>query len=176
MNGFNLLAALWIGPAFLARFGLSGDVANLLVTSFPLTFSSIFFAVPGGRALKRSRAARRLAEAATRAKLIGEVISRRGAPVLPETLLAAARRVNGGDAQLARRVLDRLLVELDGDVTTDDEGRPLYSFPRVGEETTAAERARSLAPASEREAGQVVFSSADDDETDAPASLPKLVH
>jgi hypothetical protein len=175
MNGFNLFAALAVGPAFLARFGVGGPAADLVVTWFPLAFSSLFFAIPGGRAVKRSRAARRLAAEAMRAQLLGEIFARNGEAVRPAELVEAARRGVRGRAAgadpageaLARAALEQLLVDLDGDVTTDEQGETLYRFPRIGEELLAAAHARELAPAAEREAGQVVFAS--DTDADAPA-------
>lgn len=183
MNGFNLVAALAIGPAFLLKFGIDTDLARLAVTYFPLAFSSIFFAVPTGRALRRTRAARRLADDKTRAALIRAILARRGAPALPDELLAAAVGQGTGTSDEARAaegarakaILDALLVELDGDVIADDEGRTRYRFPRVAEELAAAEAARSLAPAAEREAGPVVFSSDAEGSGEVDALAPPAV-
>ena len=60
-----------------------------------------------------------------------------------------------------------------GDIQTNPVivGRTLYAFPRVGTELGAAEAARRLAPAAERDAGQVVFSS-DNEGSGEVAALP----
>ncbi len=52
---------------------------------------------------------------------------------------------------------------LGGDIAPepDDQGRVLYTFPRIDEETAAVARARAAAPSAEQDAGLVVFSSAD---------------
>ncbi len=47
-NGFNLLAPFWIVPAFEARARLL-ESWHFLLFSFPLAFSTLFFAVPFGR-------------------------------------------------------------------------------------------------------------------------------
>ena len=173
MNGFNLLGALAIGPAFLLKYGIQGDTANLLVTQFPLAFSAVFFAVPGARWLKQRGAAKRLAEETARATLIGEIFTRKGAPALPGDLVnAAVKRSAGLEAGPVRKMLEKLLVDLDGDVTTDEAGATLYGFPRMASELAAADQARRLAPASERDAGQVVFSSEEEGTGETPALPP----
>ena len=60
-------------------------------------------------------------------------------------------------------MLDRELVTLGGDIAPepDDRGRPRYTFPRIEQEIAAVARARAAAPRDERDAGRVVFSSAD---------------
>jgi hypothetical protein len=171
MNGFNLFAALAIGPAFMARYGIQFPGADLLVSWFPLAFSSVFFAVPGGRMLRRRREARRLARGSARALLIAEIVRQKGAAQTPEAWLAqAAERGPGLDREVARAELERLLVDLDGDVATDEAGQTRYAFPRVGEELAAAKAARALAPAAEVTPGTVVFAS-DDEQPKQPKLL-----
>jgi hypothetical protein len=178
MNGFNLFAALTIGPAFLARYGIAGPTADLVVTWFPLAFSTTFFAVPGARALKRSRAAKRLERETLRARIIGEILARKGGAARPDDLIENPRRGLALTAEQANKILDGLLVDLDGDVTTDAEGRTLYAFPRIAAELAAGDSARRLAPAAEREAGEVVFSSDEEERVgigahdDRPALSP----
>ena len=60
-------------------------------------------------------------------------------------------------------MLDRELVSLGGDVATepDESGRVRYTFPRIAQENAALARVRAAAPAVERDAGAIVFSSAD---------------
>ena len=179
MNGFNLIAALSIGPAFLAKYGIAGDTAHLFVTEVPLAFSAVFFAVPGARWIKQRGAAKRLAEETARASLIGEIFARKGAAALPDEIATAAAK-RGADPILTRKLLEKLLVDLDGDVETDDAGKTLYAFPRIAAELTAVEAARRLAPHTERDAGQVVFSSEDDagdaDSALPPPSAPRRLH
>jgi hypothetical protein len=167
MNGFNLVAALSIGPAFMAAYGIDTEAARMAITYFPLAFSSIFYAVPAGRAIKRSRLAKRIENETARAQLLGEILARRGAAVAPDTLVQAATK-GGIPPVRAKAALEKLLVELDGDVTTDAAGNTLYAFPRVAAELQAAEAARQLAPAKEREAGQVVFASDEEGSGEVP--------
>ncbi|HEX2568010.1 MAG TPA: hypothetical protein VH877_00540 [Polyangia bacterium] len=165
MNAFNLVGGAAIGPAFLMRFGLYTPELASLVISFPLVFSSVFFAVPAGRWLKQKRTAQRLVSETLRAEFLREIVSRRGQPLDPKALAAQVeQRVPGAGTGQAAKILERLLRDLDGDVTTDESGAMRYVFPRVTEELTAAEAARTLAPAAEESPGQVVFSSTAEDE------------
>jgi hypothetical protein len=52
---------------------------------------------------------------------------------------------------------------LGGDIAAepDARGRVRYTFPRIDQETAALARLRAAAPSSERDAGEVIFSSAD---------------
>jgi hypothetical protein len=174
MNAFNMVGGAAIGPAFLERFALAPPESLVaLLTYFPLAFSSVFFAVPAGRWLKQRRTAQRLVSETLRAELLREIVSRRGQPLDPKALIAQVeQRVPGAAPGQAGKILERLLRDLDGDVTTDEGGTMRYVFPRVTEELTAAEAARALAPAAEESPGQVVFSSTSEGETPALEEAP----
>jgi hypothetical protein len=152
-NGFNLLAPLWIVPAFEARLHVSLASWHFLVRDFPLAFSALFFAVPAARWIKARFDARRRSARNDRRRLLGRIFAdsapRRRDEIAPTPALAA--------------LLDRELVVLGGDVALEPDrlGTPCYTFPRIEEETAAVARARAAAPGDERDAGRVVFSSAD---------------
>ncbi|MSP62459.1 MAG: hypothetical protein EXR72_19425 [Myxococcales bacterium] len=171
MNGFNLLSAFVIGPAFLLRYGIQSSAADLAVTWFPLAFSSLFFAIPAVRFSRHRRLARRLEAARARSAVLAEVIETQGAAALPEDLVrrAALRGEVAPDA--ARRELEALLRDLDGDANADPGGRLCYAFPRVKEELAAVDKARTLAPISEQGPGTIVFSSDDRLPTSPPSIL-----
>ena len=59
----------------------------------------------------------------------------------------------------AQKVLDTLVRDLDGDITTDADGNMRYVFPRLAEEQRAVDKARAAAP--DRQLGEVIFSSED---------------
>jgi hypothetical protein len=170
LNGFNFVAALAIGPAFLHRYGIHFPGAQALASWFPLAFSTVFFAVPGARLIGRRRARRELAAAGARAALIAEIVREKGAARLPEAWVeGAASRGAGLDRGVLRGELERLLADLEGDVSNDEQGAVLYAFPRVAEELAAAKAARAIAPAGESAPGTVVFAS--DEERPAPKLL-----
>jgi hypothetical protein len=152
-NGFNMLAPFWIVPAFETRLHVSLAAWQVLLFDVPLAFSALFFAVPAGRWLKARVDARRRRARNDWRLLLGRVFAGSGArtreELAPTPALAA--------------LLDRELVALGGDVASepDDRGRIRYTFPRIEQETAALARARAAAPGGERDAGAVVFSSAD---------------
>ena len=152
-NSFNLLAPFWIVPAFESRLHVSLAGWQFLLWDFPLAFSALFFAVPAGRWIKARVEARRRRARNDRRRLLGRIFAGSGGrpreELAPTPELAAA--------------LDRELVALGGDIALepDERGRVLYTFPRIEQETAAVAQARAAAPSVERDAGVVVFSSAD---------------
>ena len=152
-NGFNLLAPFWIVPAFEARTHVSLANWQFLTVAFPLAFSAVFFAVPLARWIKGRIAARARGARNDRRRLLGRIFAATG-PRLREDL---------APTPALGALLDRELVSLGGDVAAepDAQGRVRYTFPRIEQETAALARLRAAAPAAERDAGAVVFSSAD---------------
>jgi hypothetical protein len=156
--GFNLLASMTIGPAFLQRIHLAQDPAALFfVSTFPLIFSMLFFAVPAGRWLKATRRAKKLQRNQVRKELLREIWNRSGEALDPAALSKQVAERAQQPLELAKAQLEKLLSELDGDVTTDAEGRMRYTFPRLVQEKKAIADARAAAP--ERTLGRVEFSS-----------------
>jgi len=155
-NGFNLLAPFWIVPAFEARTHISLASWHLFFYSFPLVFSAVFFAVPLGRWIAGGVAARARRVRNDRRRLLGRIFA--GGPQPGPRL-----REELAPTPALAAVLDRELVSLGGDVAAepDAEGRVRYTFPRIEQETAAVTRARAAAPGAERDAGAIVFSSAD---------------
>ncbi len=150
-NGFNLLAPLWIVPAFEARVGAPLGHEFLLQT-YPMLFSLMVFGVPLGRWLVENVRDHGRHRRNARRTFLRTLLENRGAPLPPQQIAS--------DPQAAK-VLDQSLVPLGGDVTTDEAGQMRYAFPRIGEELNAVARERAQAPATEREAGDIVFSSDD---------------
>jgi hypothetical protein len=158
--GFNLLASLTIGPAFLQRVHLSGDpLASFFVTLFPLIFSAVFFAVPAARWAVRQRRLRAREQRQLRRALMREIWSAPATPRDPEELALLASSKTGQPLLAAKQMLEQLVRELDGDVDTDGDGRARYVFPRLDEEQRAVQKARAQAP--EKRLGEVIFSSED---------------
>ena len=158
--GFNLLASMTIGPAFLQHMHVYDPVATFFVTAFPAAFSAVFFAVPGVRVLQRNHRRKKRLTRQIRRELLREIWAQQGELVDPQALAA---RVAGRVQQPEERVmgaLDRLHKELDGDVTNDAEGRVRWRFPRLTEEKQAVARLRAASP--ERLGlGNIEFSSED---------------
>jgi hypothetical protein len=156
--GFNLLASFTIGPAFLQRVHLSGDpLALFFVTLFPLIFSLVFFAVPALRALKRRRALARREKRQLRRALMREIWAAPATPRDPNAIVQEVSRRTGQPEDVTRKLLDELVADLDGDVTTDSDGAMRYVFPRLAAEQQAVAEARDKAP--DKQLGEVIFSS-----------------
>jgi hypothetical protein len=159
-SGFNLLASFTIGPAFLQRIHLTGDpLATFFVTLFPLIFSAIFFAVPAARWAVRQRALSKRERRQLRRELLREIWAQPAEPRDPADLAGRASQRSGQTLESARAMLDELVRDLDGDVTTDEKGAMRYVFPRLAEEQRAVAAARAAAP--DKQLGAVVFSSED---------------
>jgi hypothetical protein len=174
-TAFNLVAANTIGPAFLERFQLMSDGAQFLVSGFPLIFSALFFAVPGARAIARSRRQKRANAKKLRAALLKAIYTAGHHQIDPDATVADVGRALGLAPALVRTRLDELHRDLDGDVMTRDDGKVLYAFPRLDEEQTAVKTARALQPV--ERLGQVIFSSEDANEAPLePSMLPPSRH
>jgi len=151
-NGFNLLAPLWIVPAFEAGLRTSFPGQEFLLHDYPLAFSSLLFAVPLGRWLvERAREPGRRKRNARR-RLLQSVLAKQGQPAPVEELAP--------DPAVAE-ALSQSLVALGGDVVTDDNGKIRYAFPRIAEELAGIDKARAQASGHERDPGAIVFSSKD---------------
>jgi hypothetical protein len=158
--GFNLIASLTVGPAFLQRMHLAGEPwALFLVSVFPLIFSFIFFLVPSARWLASRRRAQKRERRALRRALWREIWAQPGAARDPSELALLAATRAGASPEAARAMLERMLPELDGDIDTDDNGKIRYRFPRLEGERAAVEAARTKA--APPVLGEVVFSSED---------------
>lgn len=182
LGGFNLLASLTIGPWAALVLGL-GALGTVLLTVAPLIFSVVFFSVPLARMGARAAGRRRRRRRNARRALLVAIGERGGEPVEREALLRRARDVlmestwewaeeQGERARLDQievyrpileKELERLMRELEGDIAMAEgasgERDVRLEFPRMREEMAAARAARQLAPAEERSAGEVVFSS-----------------
>ena len=157
--GFNLFASMTIAPAFLQRFHLPTEPWTFWLTVFPLVFSAIFFAVPAARWAIRKRKLQKRERRQLRRELLREIWAQPGEPRDPAELAARASQRTGVPDGEAQKMLDTLVRDLDGDVTTDAEGRMRYLFPRLAEEQRAVEKARAAAP--DKQLGEVIFSSED---------------
>jgi len=151
-NGFNLLAPLWIVPAFEAGLAAPIPGQEFLLHDYPLAFSGLLFAVPLGRWLvERAREPGRRRRNARR-RLLQSVLARQGQAASIEEL---------APEPATAQALSQSLVALGGDVVADDQGQIRYAFPRIGEELAAIEKARAQASGREQDPGAIVFSSKD---------------
>jgi hypothetical protein len=151
-NGFNLLAPLWIVPAFEAGLAAPIPGQDFLLHDYPLAFSSLLFAVPLGRWLvERAREPGRRKRNARR-RLLQAVLAQQGRAASVDEL---------APEPATAQALSQSLVALGGDVVTDDNGQIRYAFPRISEELAEIEKVREQTSGRERDPGAIVFSSRD---------------
>lgn len=151
-NGFNLLAPLWIVPAFEAGLAAPIPGQEFLLHDYPMAFSGLLFAVPLGRWLvERAREPGRRKRNARR-RLLQAVLAQQGQAASVEEL---------APEPTTAQALSQSLVAFGGDVVTDDSGQIRYAFPRIREELAGIEKARAQASGRERDPGAIVFSSKD---------------
>jgi len=162
LAGFNLLASLLIGPAFLQRLHLEGGMWQFWVVLFPLIFSTVFFAIPAARLWKAKREDNKRETRRIRRELMREVWRSPGDLFDPAAVAAVVAARVGAEPARVSAVLEKLLVELDGDVETDGNGAMRYTFPRLVEEQKGARAVRATLKEMPR-LGPVVFSSESED-------------
>jgi hypothetical protein len=151
-NGFNLLAPLWIVPAFEGRLSETFPAQQFLLHDYPLAFSSLLFAIPLGRWLVDRVRERGRRKRNARRSLLQQVMARQGRAAPGQEL---------APDPAAAQALAKELVALGGDVEPDDNGQIRYGFPRIREELAAIGKARAQASLRERDPGAIVFSSKD---------------
>ncbi len=169
LNGFNWVMSLvaisggWTiaNLKLLLFYGVvvrTGDPA-ILLGWVPFIFSSALFALPIFRALNKDREKTRVARENGRRGLLFAVLNRltrRG--VREETLKTAWTQAAG--VQPKEKELVAEVVKLGGELEVDENGGTQYRFKDLELELSALQTERSQARESEKDVGQVVFSSA----------------
>ena len=159
MNVFNLFFALLItSGAFSGMVAaaqqnpeMRGPLIDLLnSTTFlgwvPLVFSLLFFAIPLGRWMKVQFLRRQRRANNIRKRLYKVIFTTRGQP---QTLDAVVTRVNqaGPEEKLApdfvQKWMNELSLDLQGDLSVDEEGKLRYEFPKIRLELEDAPRLRA---------------------------------
>lgn len=125
----------------------------------PLTFSAALFAIPGLRWLWRRRQVNAAQLANGRRGLLRVITADPQRWHLPQTLAQAWQQAAGLPPSSERQLTDELL-RLGGDLKEDDQGVLHWRFPDLAREGRALVEARNTAPDEERQAGSVVFDSA----------------
>lgn len=160
LNGFNLMMG---GIVLSSAVSLTSPIA-IGLGWVPLVFSSMFFAVPAGRWLRRKFKEKKVARENERRQLI-------------EAIYLAAedgegRRVDGQifDSSDAG---DKVTRDFDADVQVNEEGDVFYEFPRVRRQLEAGKQAREKAT-TELVFGQTIFSSDDEEMTLEEAEMEEF--
>ena len=152
--GFNLFMSFFAAHWAQMRFGIAGPGWQIFLTIFPLTFFTIFLAVPALRAGLRSLGDRRREERNARRLALKKVLDTNGGP-LP-----------------AEPALDNLLLPLEGEPEVGDGGEMRVRFPRVAEEREALQKHLARVDlGAEKRIGKVILGGDDAEVDDARAEL-----
>ncbi len=169
-------AAIIAATAMIAIFGWFGMSLGLPMWAAHVPFYGslallawVLLRIPGHLAARRADRAENGRRALLRLAHEGAA-SRSG--VTSESFMAAWQGATGGT--IAADALQKLLIELGGDVVTDDDGRWSWRFPTLELELGALAVLRAEADASEREVGEVEFSSLPEGEDGAMEPAPAL--
>lgn len=134
LNTFNLIMSLYI----IVNLSPIEELAVFLFVLgyFPLVFSLLFFIIPLIRIFyvnnKRAERKRNI----IRKKLIGAITNALELE-LTEKDLWHYSKIEPEESSIAKNVLKKLLVELNGELQLDENGNALYCFPRYSAEILA---------------------------------------
>ena len=160
LNGFNLTMGIVVLGSVVS---LTSPVA-IGLGWVPLIFSSLFFAVPGVRRLRRKFRKKKVARENERRELI-------------EAVYLSAEDGHGrpvdGEIFDSSNVGDRVVREFEAEAQVNEEGEVYYKFPKVARQVSAGERARQKATA-ELVFGQTIFSSDEEEMTLEEAEMEEF--
>lgn len=175
LNGFNLIMSLWA----LANHFTIANVITLLTAPphavlapftgtaialgiIPLVMSALVFLLPIGRAISRSREAKKVARENARLAVLREVVerTRKKQPITDRDLTKAWRIATGEEP--SSKEITREVVALGGDVdmqSAEKTGEVRYRFVDLETEEAALEDEREHATEEEKRVGRIVFAS-----------------
>jgi hypothetical protein len=135
----------------------------LLLGWIPLAFSTVMFAVPAFRALRRRRERQRVADENGRRALMRLVLAETNpvAELSPDVARRAWAAAAGGDAGKADPTprIEAAVRALGGEIDLDADGKLVYRFTTVAREHAALAAQRTRASLDEAQPGAIVFSS-----------------
>lgn len=171
-NTFGANAAILLLTAFVGVMGWVGTLLGLpfWAAAVPLVATLVFAAVPIVRVPFHVARTRRIARENGRRALLqlahDGACEARG--IAQDEFVKAWREASGRD--IAAPQLQRMLVEIGGEVVVDDDGRWSWRFPEAETDMRALAVLRSEAKDDEREVGTIEFSS-QSPESDEPLPL-----
>lgn len=148
MNTFNMIMSLVLVSFFSGATQYdyiteSGEVlsSDILVSPFltfslgyfPLVFSILFFVIPFVRYFIVKKQNNKREEDLIRKKLIGAFV-RNHTKSVPIARILELARIDSKQEDKVKNVLERLVIELKGEISIDTSGNPIYTFPRLSSE------------------------------------------
>ncbi|MBX3044189.1 MAG: hypothetical protein KIT33_04065 [Candidatus Kapabacteria bacterium] len=148
MNSFNLIMSIFLTSVFsgaqqLTYVNEAGEIisSEALVSPFltiglgyfPLVFSIIFFAIPIVRYFIVKRNNNKREQNILRKKLIGAFVRNHSRSIRFDDIMSVTG-INPKLQSVVKKILERLVIEMKGEINIDTSGNPVYSFPRLSTE------------------------------------------
>jgi hypothetical protein len=135
MNCFNLIMS-FVGYGYFS-FDVESKTLAIAIGIVPAIISALFFIIPLLRlpylSSKRAQRERNI----IRKKFVGVIIQAQPAELTQQEILRYAGLTNE-QMPMALPVLEKLVLDLQGDINLNDKGEPVYVFPRLASELKAA--------------------------------------
>jgi hypothetical protein len=148
MNAFNLVMAFYLTSVFSggSQIGLTDDLGNPVNTDFlvspflsiglgyfPLVFSALFFIIPMIRYFYVKRKNNEREINILRKKLIGAFVKHHSKNITLSDIVKLANIEPQHESTIIK-ILEKLVIELRGEINIDTMGNPVYSFKRLSSE------------------------------------------
>jgi hypothetical protein len=130
MNLFNLFMSV-----FAIQYFDSLDMPFLVAVLgyFPLVFSILFFVIPLLRWFTIQKKNKKIELSIIRKKLIGVISAYRERAFSHDDFFTLGI-INAEQSALVDHVLEKLVTEMQGDISLDTDGKAVYTFPRLSKE------------------------------------------
>ncbi len=135
MNAFNFVMS-FVGYGYF-EFDKQSAFLAVLLGIIPMCFSLSLYVIPILRVpYVKAKQARRVKNV-MRKKLVGAIIAVQAMPLTLDEIMRYCRK-DELETELVQSVLNKLVIELQGDISLNDKGEAVYSFPRLAKELKAA--------------------------------------
>lgn len=149
MNTFNLIMSIVVINVFNSDQGFQFAYEEQMVVVdslneyswvawilgyFPLVISALFFIIPAVRVFITKAKNQKREYNILRKKLIGAFVRNHGKQAKLSDILRNANISDNATIENAKKVLEKLVVELKGELNFNSEGEPVYTFPRLNRE------------------------------------------
>jgi hypothetical protein len=131
MNSFNLLMSIIAINYF--SFNLDSQPYAYILGYFPLVFSILFFLIPLFRIPYITYKKQQREKSVMRKKLVSGFISTPDETMTFDNILKKGR-IDENLSNFAQKIMDSLVLQLQGQIVLRDDGTAVYTFPRLSKE------------------------------------------